>query len=389
MTKQEFYKYVESFGKKAGEYTTAEMVQIGLKHKTELSLADKNWQELCDILGWQGSKDSFRMYINHRESSASDSETLRDVDRLYVAKTQVRDVYNAYRRTLRDEARIEDLKSTILEAANMQKSLCKINKVEIKDQKSEGILLLGDWHIGQETDNFYNKYNKEIAKARISKVVAETIHYCKLHKVHTLHVINLGDLIEGIINTNARIEQEMDVCSEIMYASEFMAEALNLLQEAAPVITYRSCTDNHSRAVADKHQNIAKENFNKIVDWYVEERLKDTDIKFPKDNLDPGLGRFALKNGMKVAFFHGHEGSAKSATLQELAGATREWTDIACCGHWHNPAEHVYQNMRLFINNSLCGTGPYALSKRYFTEPSQKLIIIQNKNFLNIDISAN
>ena len=64
-----------------------------------------------------------------------------------------------------------------------------------------------------------------------------------------LNVLNLGDLIEGIINMNARVESEIDSSQQIIFASELLAEVLNKLQEAAPVITYRDVVDNHSRAI--------------------------------------------------------------------------------------------------------------------------------------------
>ena len=103
------------------------------------------------------------------------------------------------------------------------------------------------------------------------------------------------------------------------------------------------------------------------------------------DNIDRGFGLFTLDNGMKVAFMHGHE-DAKCKTLQNVVGATREWVDIVCCGHYHNASEHTFQDMKLYVNGSLCGTGPYALKNRLFAKPNQKLLLVDN-NIIDININ--
>lgn len=408
MTSKELYDYIDSFNKIPGEYSEEELFDFGFKHK-ELT-EGKDWQKLSNYLGLNKTGEQLRKWVLHKRYAKNlvpknpkvlDNKTIEELSNndvsnvlrqqqedIYRAKTLMRDERNAVNRMLRDEARVDRLEKTVIECAKTQKELPLITFEKTEDTSvSEAILLFSDWHVGQEADNFYNHYTVDIAKDRVAKIVTQTIEYCKLHKVHTLHVLNIGDLVEGIINTNARVEQEEDVIKQLMDATEIMAQALNKLQEAAPVVTYRSVTDNHSRATPDKHQSIAKENFNMLTTWYLTERLKNTNIQFKNDNIDIGLGKFEMDCGLHVMFMHGHE-DKKDKTFQNVIGATQEWVDIVCCGHWHNPSEHVFQNMRLFVNGSLCGTGPYALSNRLFTKPSQKLIIIHNKNFINMDLQA-
>lgn len=405
MTKNDFIFYIQSFKKGPGDFTDDEIYDIGKKHKT-LPKNERNWSKLAEVLGYP-SGESLRSYVNRRMKSCgelipaalSSSKFLNDVkenvsdkinqrlETLYKEQTKTRDAYNAYRRTLRDEARLD---AFIEEIKNVASNMPKLPNIKLKSGNKQGkieaVLLLSDWHIGQLTKNFYNGYDLDIARKRVEEIVNKTINYCLSNNVTKLNILNLGDLIEGIIHINARIEQQMDVTSQVIAAAELLAEALNLLQSAAPIITYRSCSDNHSRITPDKNQNIAKENLNRIIDWYIEERLKNSSIQFIHDNLDIGLGRFELLNGMKLMFFHGHE-DAKSQTLQNMVGATQEWVDVVCCGHWHNPAEHTFQNMKLFVNNSLCGTSNYALSKRLFTKPGQKLLLFKGKDIINIDLN--
>ena len=50
--------------------------------------------------------------------------------------------------------------------------------------------------------------------------------------------------------------------------------------------------------MSQNRQNIENENFYRLIDWYVEERLKNTNIKFDhQSNLDPSFVYFELLNG--------------------------------------------------------------------------------------------
>lgn len=406
IAKEQFLKYIKTFNKNPGEYTKEEIFEICYLHR-ELK-SGKSWKELIEILGLNDEyPDSLRRKtlneikkknpivrpeeIERRFNTFIGDETnIKDLDQqfeeLYKEKTKVRDIWNAYRRGLREDARTESWQDRIVEAVSEIEPLINPNikfEEDSFNEDVEAILLLSDWHIGENNHNFYNDFDSGIAISRVKKVVNDTIKYCKLNKVKKLNVLNLGDLVEGIINPNARIEEEMSVTKQLIFATELMAEALNQLQEAAPVVTYRDVTDNHSRAISDKHQSIEEENFNLLTTWFLKERLKNSKIHFMDDNLSVDLGKF-YASGKCVMFMHGHN-DAKDKTLQSMIGATKEWVDIVCCGHWHNPAEHTYQDMKLFVNGSLCGTGSYALKRRLFCKPSQKLLILDN-NIIDIDI---
>ena len=67
-------------------------------------------------------------------------------------------------------------------------------------------------------------------------------------------MLNLGDMIQGIIHTNARMYVQYDAITQTMKAAELIANFLNVIQSAAPEITYRSCVDNHSRMFANKNE---------------------------------------------------------------------------------------------------------------------------------------
>ena len=64
MTKQEFIKYLESFGKKPGEFADDELIEICWKHKHELLPCDKSWNELAALVGVSKSGDALRKWAD-------------------------------------------------------------------------------------------------------------------------------------------------------------------------------------------------------------------------------------------------------------------------------------------------------------------------------------
>lgn len=393
-TKEEFIEYIKSFGKAPGQYTIQELLEIGRMMRT-LPRTQIDWPWLHDYLGVYGfSSEAYRLrvfnYIKQHPLPTQESPESVEYREDYASKYKAREWYNAYRRNIREEVRIDNLKEEI------QLAVSKVNELPIitphpinfdeNEFKQEAVLLLSDLHIGVDCDNYYNKYNLEVAEERANKLLDETIYYCRLNRVQKLNVCCLGDMIHGIIHTNARIEQQMDVATQVMYAAEIISQFLNALTELGIEITYRSVFDNHSRIIADKNQHIEKEQFSRIIDWYVVERLKDKPILFINDNIDGGIGKFKVFD-KSVMFAHGHQGN-KNSSLQEFVGLTREWVDYIFLAHYHNPAMKDYQGCKVFINGSIVGTEQYAFGRRLFTKPSQKLLIFQenNNNIIDIDI---
>lgn len=410
MTVKEFYEYLSSFGKQPGTYTKDEVYEIGKKYR-EVE-GKKCWEDLSRDLGWSNG-ENLRCFVKNRLSKEGkliprltptqaleyakanelEPKVEDEIDikmrELYKQQQKYRDLANSYRRSMRDEARIETMQDLIIGAVQSLGDLPKVVQPSCIDfalRESEAVLLFSDLHIGAMCDHFYNKYNKEIAVQRVSRLLKEVANYCKVFKVKRLNILNLGDCIHGVIHTNARIEQEMDAVSQVMEASEIVAQFLNGLQGVAPEVIYRSCVDNHSRVVADLHQHIEKENFYRLIDWYLEERLKDSKIIFENDNLDIGLGKFDLLNGKKIMFAHGHQDNINSI-FQNWVGATQEYIDYLCIGHYHCEKSKSFQNSRVIVNGSIVGTEQYALSKRLFSKPSQTLLIFDNDNTIQVSVN--
>lgn len=392
---ENFEKFIKSFQKRPGEFTQDELFEIGKKHK-ELPASQKSWRRLSEIVGYPGTSDAYRSFVNYREKKEKVVEALVNDDvtfnrdeyeSTYKEVTKARDIYNEYRLNLRADARWEQFTKAFIERIHNLDPLPEVKyDGNLQDNSKEAILMLSDLHIGVKCNNFYNKYNSSIARLRLRKLANDVIKYCKNNNVDTLHVTNLGDAIHGLIHVNARIEQEMNTVDQIITAAELITEFMNRVQKAAPTVIYRSCTDNHARTVANKSEALEEDSFEKLIDLFVSERLANTKIIFKNDNIDDSIGKFTLRNGKKIMFAHGHNDTI-NRTFENFIGATREYIDYALIGHYHSPKSKEFQGFNIIVNGSIVGTEQYALSKRLFSDPSQTLLIFDDENLLNYKIN--
>lgn len=375
-----------------GYLTRDEFLSIGIDHKS-LPASQKNWKWLKDVTRWPGTEESYRQFVKRsvprrkkEEPVILDESNEAAKQEMFKERQRLRDERTNLNRKLRDEARIERLRDSIVEAVSSLDDLpfCDFEGKGVIGRK-EAILMVSDLHIGMQIDEYCNKYDSTIAAKRVERLVEETIRYCKDNCVERLNVVNLGDLIHGDIHETIRIEEEFDVVTQVIQASELMSRALNKLQEAAPEVIYRSCSDNHSRVVANKKESIEKENFFRLVDWYLEERLKDTSIKFAHDNISVSMGKFRLLNGKLVMFAHGHMNKPNHA-FQDFIGATEEYVHYVLLGHYHSEKTKYFQNLKVLINGSICGVDQYAESIRKYTKPSQTLLVFDGDNLINHSI---
>lgn len=427
MTLKEFWEKIDAIdvdSREDGRYTTDEIYDIGCAF-IEMTNTEKRefggWDKLVEVLqpldktgNVMKKGDTLRVWIKSRRYARDEivhddrlisgktvdditfkefEEQTEEIKRgLYKQQVKTRDVMNSYRRSLRDDARIEYMNDLIKESITQLKNL---PEVEFKYDgietfaDNEAVMLLSDLHIGLEVNNFYNKYNVDIARKRVQKYVEETINLCHRHDVRRLSILNLGDMISGNLRVTARIENNEDLISQIMIASEILSDALNKLQGAAPEVIYRSCSDNHARVTPNFKENIEKENYFRLIDFYLEARLKDSKIQFTHDNLDVDLGFFELLNGKKVIFSHGHRENINTI-IQGMLGATRQYVDYVCVGHYHESKMKSFQGAKVFVNSSICGSDNFAQSKRLYGVAEQTLIIfsgdIESVNYINLNI---
>ena len=90
-------------------------------------------------------------------------------------------------------------------------------------------------------------------------------------------------------------------------------------------------------------------------------------------------------NNKNIFYTHGHIGSQNTVT-QDLTFGTGVIADIVLMGHWHSDKVKNYQNKKVYFNGSLKGVDDYALNHRLFDKPSQKLLVFNDNDVIDIPI---
>ncbi|MGL5689898.1 MAG: hypothetical protein ACRDD8_03665, partial [Bacteroidales bacterium] len=313
------------------------------------------------------------MYYKAKTMENSTEAELEEIrvakDELYKERVRFQDQKREYNKALREEARFERLLEVLKEniIPDSAQGWKPINSVFLGT--NQATLLLSDLHIGLEVDNNINSFNKDIAIKRLTQVVDKTICHCVNNNVEKINVVLAGDLISGLIQLSARIEQEEDVITQITLCSEILSKAIMELTNYFDVEVFCT-TGNHSRCVADKKANLNKENFERLIFEYL--RLKCPNVQVTDSKTSDYI--IYEVNGKKIVASHGDRDT--------MTNAKKHFVDLLgfipskiLLGHIHHFNVKNDNDTTIIVNGSLISTDDYAMSLRCATKPSQTLII--------------
>ena len=369
--------------------TENEFIAKVYRHKTELGMNNKEIADkLNNVLGTSYGESTLRgrgQYFNEGysigyEKALSDREENNLIKELEEKKTELekekiryRDQKREYMNFVRQEARWEHLRDTIIEEVRQMNTSNPI-KLDIVDfnisEGNKACLLISDLHIGSIIDTYTNKYNMEIAQIRLNKLEAKTISYCKMHGVDELNIELLGDLLSGIIHVTTRLYNEENIIQQTIKASEMLGNFIGSLAKYIPSINIYYSVGNHGRVTANYKEHIDEENFEYLIKWYLQARLENVpNIEFKENIIDEEIALIEIFD-KKIISVHGHKDKLKSA-IDKLREFTRIMIDEVHCGHYHN----VQMGNGILVNGCMSGSDKYAQSLRFNNEPSQVLKI--------------
>ena len=361
------------------------------------TLADYDYSELSPyIYGKKYSSDVARrlMYgsrmtldLVEKEglSKIEDNDVLNELElkRIELQKERRRffDQRREFNKLITAKARNEYLESCLIESAsNLNESIGRLFTEERHDfncNDNEALLVFSDWHYGMETDNIYNTFNTEICKKRIKATVDNAIDRICLHKCKRLHIMFLGDVINGSIHTSTRVASEELVIDQLMHISEIAAQSIAFLSGFVPETVVYVTFGNHGRVIPNKSDNIHSDNIERVMGWWLSERFRDADnISI----VDGGSSEFIVFDicGHSICGVHGDIDNIVSspkilATLfQKKYGIDIEYIILGDKHHRESIEELGITSM---ICGALCGADNYASDKRLFSTPSQLLLI--------------
>ena len=310
----------------------------------------------------------------------------KQVDELFKVKKQIQDQRREYNKLRAADARIEHLHEEIIKAAkdlNLAKPLFDEGEFYCVDgERHDAVLFLSDWHYGMTTDNLWNKYNIEICEYRLAQLLNKTKAYCRLHNVTRLYIACLGDLIHGALKASIRVASEENTCEQLMHVSELLAEFINDVSSAVDEVYFYSTYGNHARTVQDKQDSIHSDNMERIVPWWLKERL-DNNAKVHVVNSELYEFIYFEVLGHGIVAVHGDlERFDKLGTDMHMLFNKRYGIDVeyVFSGDKHHMESNDVFGVENVMVSSLCGTDEYANSKRLYSKPGQTLCIFNNED---------
>ncbi|SNZ09962.1 hypothetical protein SAMN05421503_1439 [Terribacillus aidingensis] len=355
-----------------------------------------SFDEIADLLNKEyGSnygeskwRKSFKEYCNWKDyilSKNLDKEILDKYEEMRVEaeKEKIRklDQKREYNKAIRNQARFEKLRDDLQDGIQLlerKKPLTFKPSSSTVENVKHGLALFSDWHFGMEVDNSVNKFNKEIFDARVNLLVSKIVDYGLKNEIHTLHVANLGDQISGTIHISTRVQSNEDLVEQVQYVSEVLSEIVSHLSSIFPKVVYYNVIGNHGRS-GKKDEVGLKENYEYLIPWYMEARLRNhpnVTIKTDKDGyiLDKIFDE-------EVVYAHGNFDNPNQSVnrLPQLLGVIPKHIFT---GHIHHKFSKEYGVTRVHVNPSLIGADDHSTSGRYGGKPAQSFFVFDKEDGL-------
>ncbi len=327
---------------------------------------------------------AFNQIFNaNTDKLVGESKYLRELkeqtDELYKAKRQLYDQRREYNKMLVNDARARHLSERLIEAANIAplqnySDMFNFNS-SISDE--EATLFLSDWHYGQVSNNIWNEYNVKICKERVSKLFSKVISAIQDHKNNTLHIALLGDFVNGGIHTSCRVASEENTCEQLMHVSEIIANFINEVSAYVSQVNVYSTYGNHARSIQKKEDNIHADNMERVIPWWIAQRLKDN---YKVNVIDSEYYEFIYFNvcGYNLVCTHGDLDQFKNIGVTVNSIFTKKYgksIDYTFSADKHHLESFEQFGIESTLVGSLCGTDEFANNKRLYSNPMQTLCI--------------
>lgn len=319
---------------------------------------------------WRAGYDYALQHVHQDQLSA-------EVQRIKVEQVKVRDERAAANKIYRDVARAESIRDLIAKTVVPYDKNDFLNVVQYEHSNHDVIVCLSDLHTGAGIDSAWNKFDKEILKARLESYVAQIFNIIARHAAEKIHVLLLGDLINGHIHVNTRVQNNENSIEQVMIAAELVSNFVAELYEVCRNIDVYAVSGNHSRVFPNKDEQVAGDELEALIPFYMKARLQNLpgiDIKI--DKLDPTFGGFKARNNL-VMYAHGDKDSPANV-VERLTLMVKQPIDMVFLGHRHTNGMTTVHGTKVVESGCVCGTDSYAVGIRKNDVPQQVVAVIDD-----------
>ena len=306
----------------------------------------------------------------------ANEETIQnELQRLKIEKVKLQDERTAVNKVYRDTARVEAIKELITAKIAPYDKKDFLNVVQYEGSGHDVIVCLSDLHTGARIDSAWNKFDREILKARLESYVAQVFNIIERHAAEKIHVLLLGDLINGHIHVNTRVQNNENSIEQVMTAAELVSNFVAELYEVCQNIDVYAVSGNHSRVFPNKEEQIPGDELEALIPFYMKARLQNLPgIDIRTNKLDPTFGGFKARNSL-VMYAHGDKDSPANV-VEHLTMMVKQPIDLVFLGHRHTNGMTTVHGTKVIESGCVCGTDSYAVGIRKNDIPQQAVAVI-------------
>ena len=333
-----------------------------LEHRDTVRKGSKLLYEYIDA-GWVNEPT---------ENITSDSSELIAMRKERIKLSDARVDYN---RLIRQEARKESY-------ADMVKNIICQNVEPINipvhytlfNSTTDLLCHLTDIHTGIEIHNWKNDFDEDILKHRIEKFTSDIIDIRGQHGSENCYLV-IGEILSGLIHSNLRLQNNMDLMEQFKYISELISAMLIRMANHFNHIYVYVTPGNHSRISPKKEEALDGENMDVLLPFYLKARLQNIEnVSICDNTIEPEIAMFNIR-GNNVFAAHGHKDNP-SSVVQNFTMLFGIKPDIVLLGHRHTNGLTTVYDTKVIESGCVSGTDQFAMSIRKANRPEQTVSVI-------------
>lgn len=366
----------------------------------ENGLFNGDWKEVADVINkeFRADESEYRTESAYRKfyqyaKKFYDAGVFKEYNSKALEKQQQEirkekqklfDERTSLNRILREQSRRESM-SDIVKRAIDEYQPVKFDYVPHQriDSDSDLIIHLTDIHCGVDIDSMFNKFNLEILEQRLKNFLDEILEIQKTYDSENAYLIIGGDLIQGLIHVNARIEAKENIVEQIMNVSDLISNFIYELSKVFNKVEIHTTAGNHSRSTASKEETVRGENFDLLIPFVCKKELKNVkNVKFIDNVLECDIATFAVRGHMIYAT-HGDKDTPKNVVYhmtQFAKKANLPLPDICYLGHRHTNGLTTVDDVKVIESGCVDGMDSYAIDSRLVGTPEQTVTVVTTKH---------
>ena len=299
-----------------------------------------------------------------------------------------RDNNTALRKQIREFTREENYTEKIIKTMKDELENIKVLEpkrvVNLPEKTNElCILTLSDLHVGNLTEledvGGINQYNFEVFSKRLTKMFEETMK----SRSKNLHIVVLGDVLQGIIHNNDMLGEEPVVKMLVKFV-ELFSELVLMIYSYFNDVRITFTNSNHSRLNDKPVYNKKTYDFDYLIYEFVKNKLTDIQVNYDIS----GYNLIELPNNKYGFCFHGDtvrrynplNMSEVIKVMQICKQVFNVEPELLLNGHFHQYCSTLMPNGGKAISvGTMMGMDNYAFNSGFVNTPPSQVILEYNE----------